>query len=167
MATSTEDTIRAALVTAVEAIATTELGFDDANGNINNYLLGEEIPERLDEYLMSNVSSKKRVRAWGIQVYGNEIFDRAASQEIGTRLYEIIVEGYYGVHGTTPINTIITHARKVREAIYGLTLHLGRRVDKVSDFSELQINRQKVADVTEEVMIGRMVIAAERYNPDY
>ena len=39
MATSTEDTVRAVIVAAIEGIATTSLGFDRVGGNVKPYLV--------------------------------------------------------------------------------------------------------------------------------
>lgn len=167
MATSTEDSIRSALVTAVQGIAVTELGFDETSGNVHSYLLEEEIDEKIADYLGAKVNFEDVIRAWAVQVYASEDFSEAFSSQQGTRLYEIAVEGYYGAHGETPVNTIITHMRKVRKAIFDLNLNLGQRVDRVETMDQLSLDRIRPANVGDEVFKARMVISATRKCVDW
>jgi hypothetical protein len=166
MATSTGDLIRADLVAAIQAIAT-DLGFDDADGNIQSYLLAEEQPEAVTKYLMADVSGERRVRAWGVQVYEAEDFTRGGNREVGYRDYSIVLESYYGFHGSNPTNTMLTHARLIREAIKGLTLRLNERVSSVRSMGQLDISPQQIPGIEVAVAVGRMSINAERYNPDF
>lgn len=166
MADSTEDTVRTALIGAIESIGSA-LGFDRSNGNVQPYLLEEEIPERYTEYLMASIGAEQRVRAWGVQVYGREDFDRAQSTEKGTRFYEIVLDGYYGVHGETPINTVLTDARAVRKAVYDLHLHLSQTVDKLSAIGRTQIERLLLDDLGWEVFRVRMELQAEKSDPQW
>lgn len=165
---STEDTVRAALVGAIQGIYST-LGFSSEDGNVKSYLLEEEIAERNTAYLMAAVSgvTAPQVRAWAVQVYGREDWTEAFSRQAGKRYYRIVVDGYYGMHGTTPINTALTHARKVREAIKGLNLNLSGTVDRLSNISEPEADRIFPNNIPVEVWRLRMTAEAEKQNPDW
>lgn len=167
MATSTGDLIRSDVVGAIQAIAVTQLGFDNTNGNIKSYLLSEEQPENAPIYLYADVGSDRRIRAWGVQVYESEDFTRAGNREKGYRNYRIVIEGYYGFHGSNPTNTMLTHARKIREAVKGLTLRLNERVSAVRAMSELSISIVNSEGAEVVLAIGQMTIEAERFNPDW
>lgn len=169
MATSTEDTVRAVIVAAIEGIATTSLGFDRVGGNVKPYLVSEEVESRLADYLMAPIGVDSLIRAWGVQVYASEDYSPgiAASRQSGMRVYRIVLEGYYGAHGETPINTLITHFRKVREAIKNLNLNLSQTVDALTDLGEMQLRRENLASVGEEVFIGRMEGRAEKRSPNW
>lgn len=168
MATSTEDSVRAVIVGAVESIGGI-LGFDRANGNVQPYLLEEEIAERLPAYLMAPVGAKQRVRCWGVQVYGREDYSPgiAASRQTGKRFYRILVQGYYGAHGESPVNDLITGARKIREAIKSLNLNLSGTVDSLTELGELRISRSIVENIGVEVFTGTIEGRAEKYSPNW
>lgn len=165
---STGDDVRTVLVGAVQG-AYAALGFSVANGNVKSYLLEEEIPERYVTYLMAAVSgiAAPQVRAWAVQVYEREDFTTAISRQEGRRFYSIVVDGYYGMHGTTPINTALTHARAVRKAIKDLNLNLSGKVDRLSSFSEPSLDRIKPENISVEVFRVRMQAEAEQQNPGW
>jgi len=166
MAGYTEDDVRSVIVGAVEGIGEA-LGFDRANGNVLPYLLEEEIPERYTDYLGADVGAQKVIRAWGFQVYGREDWLPAQSRQEGRRLYRIVIDGYYGVYGETPINLALTHARLVRKAIFDLNLNLSNRVDRLVSIGEPAIERLGVEDIPTEIFRVRMIGEAEEQNPGW
>ena len=71
---STEDTVRAAIVAAIQGIATADLGFDEASGNVKTYLLDWARAEEVSRYLMAKCGGQKVIRAWAVQVLGSDMF---------------------------------------------------------------------------------------------
>lgn len=163
-----ESDVRNKIIQAIEGIATSDLGFDNQNGNIHGSLLDFEKSDSnaVVSYLMADVSGKKKVRAWGVQVLGREGI--TASTEVFTRFYEITIVGYYGekAEAQSPINYLIDHALKVRGAIKDLTGNLGATVDKVGESSFLSISKVNIEDVG-EIWEGRITYEAEKYNPSW
>lgn len=158
----TGDAAKAAVVAAIQAIATSELGFDVANGNVKDYLRDEEATELQGVYPLATVGSKERVRAWGVQVYTNEDLEIGFSQQI-TREYEIVIQAYYGVHGSSPWNTMNSHAHEVREAIAGLGGRLSNTVQIVQDVTPFKlVEKINEADGSIEIFVGEMVYSARK-----
>ena len=79
MANSDADLIRAAIVTAIREIAVSKLGFDEANGNVKEYLFEEEQPENRAVFFAADVGSKVLNRCWSVQVYESESFGGSVS----------------------------------------------------------------------------------------
>lgn len=167
MATSTEATVREAIVEAIQGIAQSDLGFDYPAGNVKDYLIDYAREEDVAAYLMSAVGGKKAVRCWAVEVLGDD--DWFASNNVTIRNYQITIRGYYelGTEGTGS-KLIIDHARKVRGAIRALSSTLGNRVDKINDTSAL--SREIVGGVDPSIgriLVGTMVYSAERRGPDF
>lgn len=167
MATSTGDLILADIVAAIRAIAVSGLGFAEANGNIKDYLLAEEQPEHVPTYLYANVGAERRLRAWGVQVNESEDYTRGGNREKGWRTYRIVVEGYYGFHGSNPTNLMRTHARAIRKAIKDMTLRLNDRVSAVINVSEFSVAVESSEGAEVTMATGQFIIEAERFNPDW
>lgn len=166
MGISTEETVRNAIVSALESVANTDLEFDEPSGNIKSYLLRYEAPERNSNYLMAFSGGKKKVKAWGVEVKGND--DYYSTGNLTKRTYNITIEGYYsvGINGQG-VNDIIKHARKVRAAIKGLTTNLGGTVDYVQSTGAVDVNLLEGIDAEGRILVGQMLYVAERINPDY
>ena len=163
---STETTVRDAIVGAIQDISDT-LEFDDLDGNVHDYLLEHERGERDASYLMANVGGKKKVRAWGVWVVGDD--DWYTTGNLTKRNYVIRVVGYYdiGVDGEGA-QDLVTASRKVRQAIKGLQVNLSGTVDRVIDIQPLQIQRTRgVNPGIGEILVGTMVITADKRNPDF
>lgn len=163
---STETTVRDVLVGAIRDISD-DLGFDDLDGNIHDYLLEHERTERDASYLMANVGGKKKVRAWGVWVVGDD--DWYTTGNLTKRNYVIRVVGYYdvGVDGEGA-QDLVTGSRKVREAIKDLQTNLSGTVDRVIDIQPLQITRSRgVNPGIGEILVGTMTITADKRHPDY
>lgn len=163
---SKESDVRGAIVTAIQGIYST-LGFAESPGNVKPYLFKNELPSKAGEFLSAKIAgeTQKRVRAWGVEVIAQELY--SAVSEIPTRLYTITVEGYYGAHGSTPINTLIDHALLVRGAIDGLTSRISNTVDRTVSVADLDVSRLETSEVPIEIFVGRMVYSAEKYNPGW
>lgn len=164
---NTESDVRAVIVDAVRDIAVSELGFIEPNGNIKEYLLAEEVPERANKYLYGKIEGgRQAVRAWGVQVYANETLKQ--SHTLATmREYNIVLEGYYGGDAETPVNTAIYHARKVRKAVNDLGGRLGGTVQAIIEFTKPDIDWLVVPDVGYKVLRIRMILNAEKRNADW
>ena len=167
MATSTEETVRDAIVAAIRGVAQSDLGFDLPYGNVKDYLYEFEADERKGAYLMTMVGGKKTIRCWAVDVLGDD--DWYASNNVTKRDYQITIRGYYdlGVDGAG-VKALVTGARKVREAIRSLNSTLGNRVDLIRDTSALA--REIVTGIDPQggkVLVGTMVYLAERRGPDF
>lgn len=115
---STERTVRDVIVNAIKAIAQTKLGFVLPDGNVKDFLLDYGTVGKETEYLFSKVESGKRVRAIGVQVLSSE--SPGKDQGIDVRSYNITIRMYYEIDNGVGINTMIDHARAIREAINAL-----------------------------------------------
>lgn len=167
MATSTEETVRQAIVDAIRGIAHSELGFDLPDGNVRDYPYEFEADERRGAYLMAQVGGKRLIRCWSVDVLGDD--DWYSMNNVTLRNYQITIRAYYelGVDGEGS-KLIVTHARKVRDAIRGLDSTLGRRVDLIKDTSALQRETVTGIDPRGGVLLqGTMVYLAERRGPDF
>jgi len=166
MATSTEESVRQVIVDALKAITQTDLEFDSPSGNVKDYLLSYEAEELKTKYLTAQVSGKRKVRCWAVDVRGND--DWYAAGNITKRVYTINIEAYYslGVDGEG-VKAMIKHARKVRSAIKGLTSTLSGTVDIVRSTGEIEISQESGTEAEGSILVGRMVYQAERVNPSF
>ena len=114
MAGSTEEAIRERVVNTIRAIAETDLGFDNRDGNIHGHLLEFEQEENWESYLSAEVGGRKRFRAWGVQVTATAE-PIVAANKVSAREYLIQITGYYekGVNGEG-VNELIKHSRAIR-----------------------------------------------------
>lgn len=168
MAESTETTVRNTIVSALEAIAQSGLGFDCVSGKIWPYLLNWERDEQKVNYLMSEINGASQVRAWGVQVLSSESLDIGGGT-ITRRTYSILVRGYYefGFNGSG-INALIDGSRKVREAIKNLGVRLSGTVDTIEAAGTLILEELSGEDVAGGRLItGSLNYTATRGNPDY
>jgi hypothetical protein len=169
MATSTETTVRNVILTAIQDIATTELGFEKTNGNVRAYPLefaGRDEDAKV-EYLMSDVSgeSEKQLRCWAVKVTAQDnLF--ADFEANAYRNYGILVRGYYWPEEP---NTAIDHARKVREAIKDLETSLSATVDRTLDTSQGEPRLEPAPDAIEcnEMCVIDFEMLAEKKGADY
>lgn len=168
---STERTVRDAVVAAIRGISSS-LGFDDAAGNVHDYLLNYEIPEKSSAYLSARVAGLRTERAWAVDVSSSEEV-RALSPNSGAnfnveRTYRVSVVGYYGMKpGGVVLNDLIDHARLVRGAIYGLTAKLSNTVDRYIGNRELQISLIRSQTENRPLFQGVMVFNYGKFEPDF
>lgn len=163
---STERAVRDVIVNAIKAVAVSKLGFSDTDGNIRDYLLEEEIIENASSYLAARVGGQDRIQAWAVQVYGYETLEQSFTQA-AMREYDVVIEGYYGAHGETPINTLIDHAREVRKVVRDLGGRLSETVQAIIGFSKPDFSILERADAPVKIYKVRMVLAAEKRNADW
>ena len=166
MATSTEATVNAALVGAIQGIYSS-LGFDASPGNVKAYPIEFEREEENTSYLMSTCSSTKVVRCWSVDVRANDAF--FAVDNVANREYQIDILGYYeiGVNGSG-YSLLVDHSRKVRKAIIDLGTSLSGTVDWTEAGTPLDIAKESAFDVSKgEILIGAISYTALKRNPDY
>lgn len=164
---STEATVTSAIVAAIQAIAVSALGFDDANGNVRGYLLEHMADEKQTTYLMANVSSAKKARAWGVFVTAND--EPFAMGGITERTYHIRVVGYYeiGQNGEGAV-LLANHSRKVRNAIKGIGISLSGTVDRILSMSDFSLDKISQVDPSKgELITGSFDVFAAKRNPDF
>lgn len=168
MADSTEATVRLELVKTIQAIAQTDLGFDNIGGNVREYLLDYEATPNRPLYLMASCGAKKTLRVWGVMVSGADQF--LGSGGLTQRIYNITIRGYYDV-GTngTGINLLLEHRRKIAGAIMnaGTTLR-----DTVTFIDSPGVDQpQKVSSGLDkepgEMLVGSITYRATRRAPTY
>lgn len=167
MATSTEATVRSAIVTALQAIALTDLGFDNPGGNIRPYLLDYEASEKKASYLSAQVAGKNTVYAIAVDVTGSD--EWYAMGNITKRTYKIIVRIYraVGVNGDGS-TAVIEAARKIRGAIRGMTSTLSSTVDIASGTGELERDFVDGVDGAHgEMVVGTLTYEAQKVNPTF
>lgn len=155
------------IVNAIKAIAVSDLGFSDANGNVKDYLIDFHQPEEQTEYLIASVGGQKRSRAWAVDVRGDD--EWYAINNVVKRAYLIQVVGYYeqGQNGEG-VNALIDGARKIRGAIRGLSSNLSETVNLIESSTPLSIDRLRSLDGEwSEVLRGVMTYTALRVNPDF
>lgn len=167
---STERTVRDAVVGAIRGIAST-LGFDDANGNVKDYSLRFEVPEKSSSFLAARVGGLMTERAWSVEVVASETV-QSISQGVGNftveRIYSVSVVGYYGMKpGGVVLNDLIDHARLVRAAVYGLTGKLGNTVDRFIGCRDLQVTVGRSQSENRPLFFGTMVFNYGKYQPDF
>lgn len=166
---NTEEDVRSAIVIAIQGVYAA-LGFKNSPGNIKSYLLEEELADDVSGYLMTELigEDRKKARAIGVQVYANEDVSRGFSEQVN-RFYLVRVRFYYGVYGSTPINTMISAARACRKALIDLGGKLGGAVDSVTSVSPFipDAGFQDAEGVNEILMTGGFELIAEKYNPDW
>jgi len=151
--------VRTALVTAVEAIGVTKLGFDTGHVNIKSYLLSDEITEKIVDYLLTQVDGEPLVRAWAFRVDADEEIIAAGGKL--QRNYQITCEGYYGVDGETPVNLILEHASKVKEAIVGMGIDMSDTVSSRLEMGAVSVERETLSQSgTSDIYIARFIINA-------
>lgn len=167
MATSTETTVRNAIVSAIRAIAVSKLGFQQPDGNVHDYLLEHEQPERDAEYLMADVNGERKVRAWGVWVTADD--DWLGTGGLVRRGYTVRIMGYYEIGAAGEgAQALEEGARKIREALKDMTTTLNGTVDRTIDVSPLTIARAANLNASEvAILVGTMTIQADRRNPDF
>lgn len=164
---SKESVVRDAIITAIRAVATSQLGFDAATGNVRDHLLDYVPKERAAAYLAAQVSGKQTAFAVGVQVLGRD--EPYAMRNIPRRIYDITVRIYraLGVEGEG-VNAAIDAARGVRYAILGMTSTLSDTVDLskgVGDFDPEVV--EGVDGAFGEMVVGTLKYEAEKVNPGF
>lgn len=168
---STAATVRAELVTAIEGIAHSSLGFDDADTAVADYPIEFVPAEQISAYLMRRVSNMLRARRWSVHVTESEQMISSGGNGgniIVDRVYQCRIAGYYGlgVDGEG-VKTLIAHASKVREAIYAKSSRLNLTVDRFLGVSELQLSPLGQTDCSEPVLRGVLIFQYAKGKPDF
>lgn len=164
---STESTVRAAVVAAIQAAKAT-LGLD-SDSAIHDHLLDDVQAEEKLGYLMNDVSAVPKLRAVGVQVTADDnlFFD---TQQNTFRTYEITIKLYYSPETDGDgMNRMIDAARAIRSAIKGIGTNLSSTVTNVVSVGTLE--REIVGaieDVAEnEMVVGTMIITAQKHTADF
>lgn len=167
MSTSTEATVRAEIVTAIRSVAKTELGFDNFDGNIKDYLLEFEREERAASYLVAQCGGKLEIRCWAVQVTSSE--EVGAMGNISRRNYTVTVKGYYSLgSGGSGYKLLIDHIRAVRAAIKDLGTNLSGLCDRMLGVDDGGISVIRGIDAEGGAMLeATMVYRFDKLNPDY
>lgn len=161
---STEAVVRAAIVTAIEGIAQSSLGFDAVKGNVKDYLLLYAPEERKAAYLKAQVSGKQVPYAIGVEVKGRE--EWYAMRNVARRFYSITIEIYRALDAG--VNEVIDKATVLRGAIHGMTSTLSETVDLAAGAGELEIDIvDSVDSAYGRLLVGTLRYEAEKVNPDF
>lgn len=167
MAISTEDTFRDWLVEVLQSIAVTGFEFSNELGNVKDYLLEFADKEGQAKYLSAYIDGRNTVRAWAVDVLGND--DWFAAGGITNREYRITFQGYYakGVEGEG-YKLLVKHSRKLREALRDLGPTLGGYVTYVTATGrpDIRVVGLKDNDIG-EILVGTTVYVAQRTNADF
>lgn len=165
MATSTEATVRAVLVSAIQGIAQSSLGFDDANGNVRDYPLEMHHEEDIPGYLKARVGGVQVMRCWAVDVRGND--GPFALERVGKRVYAIRIIAYYakGTGGQAYLD-MLAHSRKVAGQIRLLSNNLGGTVNRITGSTPMDPVERTGLSVG-KLLQGTMTYTAERESPDF
>ncbi len=166
MATSTETTVRQVIVDALRGVSS-DLGFDETQGNIKDYLLEYEEPTLWANYLRASVGGKQVVRCVAAEVMASENWYGMGNKL--KRTYQIAVVLYFakGVRGEG-INALIEAARVARGAIHQLNQTLSNTVDFASGATVLDVSEQgEIDSIPGSILVGRMEYVAEKVAPDF
>lgn len=166
MAVSTEKTVRDVIVGAIRGVASA-LGFEEPDGNVQDYLLEWEEKSLTGPYLMTWVNGARKVRVWGVDVVASDPW--FASGNIVKRDYTITIQGFeeVGVRGAG-VNQMVDSARIIRGGILALGSRLSNTVDLVKSVGDLRRNRVSGFDeAMGDLIKGTMIYVAEKANPDF
>lgn len=166
MPTSTEATVSAAVVAAIEGIWA-DLGFDRAPGNVKGYRFQDTAEEDRGQFLMSSVGGRQRVRVWSVWVTASDEY--WALEQVMLRKYQIQIDAYYGAstNGDGAI-LIRDHATKVRGALRDLGSTLGGVVDRTEVMPPIQVVEFARVDAPDgNIMRGSFTVIADKRNPDF
>ena len=165
---STEAGLRSELVSAIQAIAVTKLGFDIAGGNVKDYLLEHEQDEKQVSYLMASVAGVKKVRVWFVWVTASDNF--FALGGITQRRYEIIIAGFAeaGIAGAGA-KYLIDGANSIRNAIRtSTTITINSKVNHIESNTPIDIVPYFGVDPKAgKILLGSMRYTAIKNNPDW
>lgn len=165
MATSTEATLRAVIVAAIQGVAQSDLDFDDVKGNVRDYPLEMHHEEDLAGYLKAKVKGEQVMRCWAVDVRAHD--EPFALNQVHRRVYAIRIFGYYskGANGES-YKDMIDHARVIRGQIRLLSNNLSGTVNRIVAATPLDIAERTGLGVG-KMYQGLMTYTAERNNPDY
>ena len=162
---STDESVRSVIVQAIQGIAVSELGFDDADSSVQEYLLEFEDLSQAVKYLSAMKNGKPVMRKWAVQVTSTDNW--FATGDVVKRTYEIRAVGYYGF-SAGGVNELVRATRKVRSAIRQLTSRLGGTVDTIDSVSNISPSRTRVSEVDQGGIIsGGVLIVAKKTGPDF
>lgn len=155
------------IVAAIKAIAVSDLGFEQQQGNVRDYLLDYEAKSKAASYLAAMVDGAQVVRCWAVQVLSNEEWHGA--NNLMKRTYQITIRGYYAVGADGEgVNAIIDGALKIQGAIRSLNSNLSLTVDTVRSTDDLGLSVQGGSDSEDgEILVGTMRYTAEKTGADY
>lgn len=130
--TSTERTLRDTLVSALRAAAG-DLGFDELEGNVRDYLIEHEVPEQRDNYLTTLVSNNFAVRAIAVWVTSYDepmALTRGPNNLMLLRTYSVEVRAYVelGINGIGAREAIDLDSK-----IRAIVLALGSQIRPITD----------------------------------
>lgn len=173
MATSTEETVSQVIIDALKAVATTDLEFDEPEGNIKDYLLEYEQAELIPDYLMSSVGNETDMQAIGVETRARDTWHGGNQPTSATplmkRTYTTRIFFYVsaGVRGEG-YKKMIRICRKTRGAIRLLSSNLSNTVDYVTSTGEISVDKLSGVDpIPGELLVGQITYVSERANPDF
>jgi hypothetical protein len=158
---STEVTVSAAVVSEIQSIALTKLGFKQVNGNVKDYALDFEREANRASYLMADTDEGRAIRCWSVDVENTEEDpDNVKGQSI--RKYRIEVTGYYGlgVNGTG-VKKIREHSRKIFEVLNAQSFWtMNDTVDAIreTEVTETEVIESGVLQGEDGTMLRKQII---------
>ena len=161
-----EATIRDEIVSIIQGIAVSNLGFDDTSGNVKSYLSDFHEPALIADYHMANIDGEKEARAWGVQVTAGTPALFFTTTPVKTqRLYTILIRGYYDLgQDGAGVNLIIDHSTDILSAIRDGTTEINNTVDLVNEVGEVVPSVEAAPDTLprEQLVVADIVINAAR-----
>lgn len=163
---STEATVRNAIVAAIEAVYA-DLGFDDVDGNVKDYLPEYHHKENIPGYFMAMVSGKNIARVVAVQVLAGE--DDFTSTSVVRRSYQITIKGFYEVgEEGEGINALLSGMSKVREAIFGMGTNLSSTVTRFISIESSGIEVLQYKELGNSNLVAQTLrIQAEKIGVDF
>ena len=148
--------VRDKIVSTISGIAQSGLGFDNAGGNVHEYLYDYEQDEKKSSYLSAEVGSRKVCRAWGVQVTSS--IEPYSTGNVYLHSFTVTIEGYYRV---AERNTLIDHAELIKDALQAIYPDLDGVVDVASAVSDLTLTIAEGQTESSEMVVGSMTLTAE------
>jgi len=148
--------LRDKIVSTISGIAQSDLGFDNAGGNVHSYLYAYEQDEKKSGYLSAEVGARKICRAWGVQVTAS--VEPYSTGNIYLHEFSVVIEGYYRISDR---NVLVDHAESIKAALQAIYPDLDGVVDVASTVSELTLSIQEAQSESREMCVGSMTLTAE------
>lgn len=161
---STEAYLRDTIVTALEAIAVTKLGFEAGSINIRNYLYEHVADALKSNYLACTIAGVKKAQAWSVWV--NATDEYYALGNVYKRFYNTVITGYVelGADGAGA-KYLIDSANSIRSML--LNLNLSGVVDTSQVISAININNAFGSNNFGSILTGEISFSSYKESPNF
>lgn len=161
---STEATVRAALVTAIQSIAVASLGMPDTTG-VFPYVADYVDAANVSSFFNRNIGGRIQTRAVGVQVLSTSEQIRDGTGNRYSRMYEALIRMYYSLRTGADVNTVIDHARAIRGQVKTLGIRISNTVDRIEEMRPLSL--QIAGAESGRIVVADIVYILEKFDPTF